>query len=272
MERDPREIESILKDSTSGLRDKVIRNLGLFTVAFLAISDEPNEQFEMAGTGTLVELSGKHFILTARHVWERRLKSADQIGVTRKPEVSHRFPISPRKVVPLGPPRPEVWDEWGPDIVLLHIMPEYVGDLAAVKSFWNLSRPDVKLEPPREVLAVDILMGTPVALGTIIGSHAELQITGIFFSKLETESTRGEFDYRDFDIDLSQDGPRDFGGVSGGGLWQVNLYWSSTGEIDWKLIFRGVAFYQFPPVADHTVIRCHGVRALKVVISQATPR
>lgn len=30
-------------------------------------------------------------------------------------------------------------------------------------------------------------------------------------------------------------------------------------------------FYQFPPVADRTVIRSHGVRALRAVISQATP-
>jgi hypothetical protein len=65
--RGPREIEGILRDETSWLRESIVRNVGDFTVALLAICDAPNERLELAGTGTLVESGGEHFILTGRH-------------------------------------------------------------------------------------------------------------------------------------------------------------------------------------------------------------
>ncbi len=50
----PNEIDGILRDDNSGLRESVVRNLGDFTVALLAIYNGPNERVVLAGTGTLV--------------------------------------------------------------------------------------------------------------------------------------------------------------------------------------------------------------------------
>ena len=49
----PNEIGAILDDK-SGLREKVVRNLGDFTVALPAIYNSSSERLAVAGTGTLV--------------------------------------------------------------------------------------------------------------------------------------------------------------------------------------------------------------------------
>ena len=61
--------------------------------------------------------------------------------------------------------------------------------------------------------------------------------------------------------------PRDFGGVSGGGVWQVYLYWApSTGEIDWKMSLHGLAFFQLPIIAERRTIRCHGPESIRAAL------
>jgi hypothetical protein len=251
---DPREIEGILRSDTSGLRDRIVRSLGDFTVALFGISGRPNETLRFAGTGTLVLAEGRHFILTALHVWEEVLKSADRIGITMKENVVHRTVIERGAVVPDGPPKPKAWSEWGPDIVLLSVPTEDVGRISAYRSFWNLAgRVDVNAE----VLEVRILMGTPAALGTITETNADLQIHGMFLGP-ETLQTESDFDYLDYEIDHSLPGvPQKLGGVSGGGVWQVYLYWAEE-KVDWKMSLHGVAFYGLQISAKNSILRCHG--------------
>src|SRR5882724_13711762 len=90
----PAEIAGILRDDTSGLREKVVRNLGDFTVALLAIYNGSSERLALAGTGTLVVIDKAHFILTARHVWDEVLSTADKIGLTLKAEIDHKHAIA----------------------------------------------------------------------------------------------------------------------------------------------------------------------------------
>jgi hypothetical protein len=266
--RDLREIEGIFRNQSSGLADRVVRNLGDFTVALLAVSESPKQLLELAGTGTLLTSAGRHFILTARHVWDCKLKNADRVALTLKPGITHQFSIDRRDVVPFGPPAPPEWNEWGPDVVLLTIRPDCLGAILAHKAFLNAGS---EISIKAGVLTLQVLMGTPLALGKVLDGHADLQITGMFRSGPETEHKRGEFDYHDFDIDLSFPGPRAFGGVSGGGLWQVYLYWSpSTGEIDWKIKLHGVAFYELPIVDEHRIIRCHGGQSINAAIRCVT--
>jgi hypothetical protein len=62
------EIGNVLRSDES-LQSRIVRSLGNFTVALLAISDYP-ERLDLAGTGTVVMIDGTYYILTARHVWE----------------------------------------------------------------------------------------------------------------------------------------------------------------------------------------------------------
>lgn len=165
--------------------------------------------------------------------------------------------------MPFGLPKPKEWSEWGPDLVLLSVPAEDVVRISVYRCFWNLAG---RVDIDAEVLEVHILMGTPAALGTINETYADLQITG-----LETRHARGEFDYLDYEIDLSFPVPRNFGGVSGGGVWQVYVYWStSTGEVDWKMSLHGVAYYQLPIIAERTTIRCHGPQTIQATLAEAT--
>jgi len=265
MAQDSREIHAVLMDAASGLQDKITRGLGDYTVALLAISGFP-EQPRLAGTGTLLTAGGAHFILTARHVWEEVLKETDVVGITLKPDVKHRLGINRRDIAVFGSPKPDAWNEWGPDLMLLRIPAEHIGSIAAVKVFLNVERPMRKID--LKVLWVQVLMGAPGAFSKTTGTHMELQITGMFLSP-ETKHERDGFDYLDYEMDLKFPVPRNFGGVSGGGVWEIYLYHSpENGEIVWSTSLHGVAFYQLPIVAEHRPIRCHGPESIKTILRE----
>jgi len=260
----PHDIATILRDERSGLREKVVRNLGDFTVALLAIYNGSHERLALAGTGTLVWIDNAHFILTARHVWDEVLSKADQIGLTLKPEIDHKYGVARKEFAIFGLPKPAEWNEWGPDLILLRIPAESVGTIGAYKSYWNMQG---RIDVNAEILEVMVLMGTPAALGEFTDTHAELQITGMFLGPEKVQERDG-LDYLDYEMDLSfTEVPRTFGGVSGGGVWRVYLYSAQDGEIDWKMSFHGTAYYELEIVNEHRPIRCHGPKSITAVLN-----
>src|SRR6266478_721924 len=63
-------------------QQKIQRSLGSSTVALVALlHDHGRERLDPAGTGTLVVIGRRHYILTAAHVWDV-LKSALKLGIT----------------------------------------------------------------------------------------------------------------------------------------------------------------------------------------------
>jgi len=263
----PQEIVGVLKDAGSGLQDKIVHNLGNFTVALLAISDFP-ERLDLAGTGTLMLIDGAHYILTARHVWDDVLSGAANVGITLKADIDHKHAIPSRDFIPLGLPKPRSWNEWGPDLMLLRIPAERVGAIEAYRSFWNPLR---LVKVGAEVIELLVLMGTPAELGTITDVHADLQITGMYLGPEKVQDTGG-LDYLDYDIEPKAGLPRHFGGTSGGGVWRVLVFCSpESGEIDWKMSFHGVAFYQLNVGGNPTTIRCHGPQSVRAVLRTVAP-
>ncbi len=202
----------------------------------------------MAGTGTWIVSDGRHFILTALHVWDELLKRADQVGITVREGVDHRVEIDPSRIAVVALPRAEQFGEWGPDLALLSVPAEAVGQVNLYRAFWNPAR-DERLG--LEVLETCLLMGTPGEFGRFTETRADLEIDGMFLGP-EVQQTRGNFDYLDYEFDLTLPRmPRNFGGVSGGGVWRVWLYWHpSTGEIERALSLHGVAFYQLPIISS----------------------
>jgi len=256
------EIASALRDASSGLQDKIVRDLGNFSVALLAIHEHP-ERLELAGSGTLIAIDEAHYILTARHVWDEVLLGADHVGITLTPDITHRFSIPSEDFATVGLPKPCAWNEWGPDLILLRIPAEHIGTIEAYRSFWNPAR---RVDVHAEVIEVLVLMGTPAELGTISDVHADLQITGMFLGP-EKLQQMGGFDYLDYEIQRSVGLPRHFGGVSGGGVWRVWVFCSlESGKIDWKMSFHGVAFYQLDIDSNPTTIRCHGPQSAQAVL------
>jgi len=268
------EIGRILRDPASGLLERIVRDIGLYTVGLLRVSrTREGERLDLCGTGTLVSVAGDRYIKTAAHVWEKLLKSdaPTSVGVTLKEYVDHKSLIDRAVIVAIGPPKPAKWNEWGPDLVFLRVPPEHVGAIEVHKVFLNLMQ---KRTVGFEAMSIDlrVLMGTPYELADCTDTHASLQINGMFcapdsapFSPIQApESVRREFDYIDLDMELALPGvPQKFGGVSGGGLWRVWVYSSpSTGEIEWLKYLEGVAFHESDLVDGHRVIRCHGPQSI----------
>ena len=262
---DRSKVVAALSGADYELRWRIIRDIGSFTVPLFMVV---GRGIELAGTGTLFTDRDFHYILTAAHVWEEKLKSAVKIGIGIEEDIANRFFVDPQILVPCGPPRPSTWDAWGPDMTFLRIPDGLVGSMKARRVFYSPTVDGVAT--PVNPVEVWLLIGTPGALGTFTPAKADAQVNGRFVGGGDVDyKTRGQFDYFDVEIDTSSpDTPKDFGGVSGGGLWRVEVYCSSsTSKIDWARSLEGVAFYQLPGENGSRVIRCHGPQSIAWAIS-----
>jgi hypothetical protein len=261
----PEQIKVALEDEKSGLRERIVRAVGVHTVVLFAISDSrEGEALDLGGTGTLVVIANSHYLLTAAHVWEERLKSARDVGITLKEDINHCCRIHVSGLVASGLPKPRSWNEWGPDLVFLKLPPNHVAGIEAFQSFYRLDmeRVGVKLCG----IEVRILMGTPRECGKFTRTHAEVNINGHFADINAQTCSKGEFDYIDLKEDVSLPGvPRTFGGVSGGGLWRVHVFESpESSKIDWRCFLEGMAFHQSDLVDNHRIIRCQGPQTIQL--------
>ena len=198
-------IQASLRAESSETRERLVREIGSFTVALLAVSGSgANEILRLAGTGTLVIVGGSHYILTAAHVWQEILWSARQIGITLKENEDHRFLMDANTIVPYGLQMAATWNEWGPDVILLLIPPGYLGSIYAHRVFYNLSiARETKLD--LDHIETRVLMGTPKESGQFTETHADLQINGLFMEDSNLQ-THEDLDYLDFDVDVSTTG------------------------------------------------------------------
>jgi len=258
------DLEAAIK-ADSDLRQRIVRSIGSSSIALFAlVNDHGNHRLELAGSGTLVIVKGAYYILTAAHVWEEVLKSALKLGITMTDNIDHKSWIDIKAIVPtLSKPNDSQWTEWGPDLALLRIPPEYVGGIKAFQVFEDVASPGKPLNVA--CLQCWMLTGTPKELGKFSPHHADVQIVGTFVDP--RYQRRGEHDYFDVVMDTrAPDAPKSFGGVSGGGLWRVLAYISpTTGKVDWLQRLKGVAFYEFPPRNAARVLRCHGPSSLSIV-------
>lgn len=272
------EVEQLFSDKPSLLGDRIGRELGDYTVAFIA---SKSGELRPAGSGTLVSFRDSYYVLTAAHVWYGRdgradgLRHADRILIPLKENQPTRFSITPDQIVPFGVEIPPKWNEWGPDIVMLRLPSERIGSIQAVgRSFYNLSK---KKEMRIDCVETAFLMGAPSERGvfTAAGAFPELQAmlliksTGRYLALRSSDAVRQEFDYIDVGIDNTLPGiAKRFGGVSGGGLWNVYIYKSSDGKLDSFKVLVGVAYWEEPfDNADGLLmVRCHGPQTIGTIL------
>jgi hypothetical protein len=261
--RDLTEIETVLRGDSPELREKIVRAVGSFTVALFAVfASRDGDRLELAGTGTLVAVAGSHYILTAMHVWDKVLKNAAKVGISLKEDIDHKSLMDVDAILSFGPPKPQTWGEWGPDLVFLRVPLEHVGAIKAHRVFYNLMI-ERKAKLSMECLEAKMLMGTPESSGKFSKVHASVQITGMFMQVDPPFQSRGGFDYLDLTVDISIPGvPKNFGGVSGGGLWKLLIYRATHG-IDSVEILEGVAFHQSDICNSSRTIRCHGPQSIR---------
>jgi hypothetical protein len=161
--------------------------------------------------------------------------------------------------------------EWGPDLCFIALDDEHASRIAASKSFVNLRQQSDQLAdaPPVEdgFWAVTGMVGEQ----SIVDAPADASGAGVsvlgraFYSSLDRRHERGDWDYYDVGADCAvPDVPATFGGLSGGGLWEIKLMHGGSGLFEWDGLpkFRGVVFWETPVAGHLRSIRCHGPRSV----------
>ena len=260
----------LLKDIPQRVLDEVMMSLKNYLVAvYVMLQEKPQPRLRAIGSGTLVEIEGGHYVLTAAHVWYET-READQIGLVL---TDHQTSFAiPRDSISVK----QLWNgemaEWGPDIALLKLPKPSISTIEAHKSFLNLRRQkdDLASFPPATENGLWAITGM-VGESTEIRRYPEKGIIeghlqgNAFFSSIHKVCERTDYDYFDLEADLGLvDVPSTFGGVSGGGLWDVRLVMSKSKEVVWdqKRHFRGLAFWQTESSDSRRMIRCHGPKSI----------
>ena len=256
----------MIDDIPVQVRQEIVKHAGNFSVALFGVSgkNEPNA-LRFLGSGSLVTISGFHYILTAAHVW-LELKRYDHLALTLIEHDSHRFLIDTRTINDTT-----IWagkgNEWGPDLAFLRLPSSHIGTIKAYRVFYDLAkRCDEALRTMTDTtMGLWVIMGCAAADGEFTERTADLQFAG-WFSGIKDSHAKNGFDFLDVGVDISLSGvPASMGGVSGGGLWQVMIARSArSGEFSWNdgINLEGVAFWQSDPVDKRRIVRCHGRRSI----------
>jgi hypothetical protein len=214
------------------------------------------------GSGTLVQVGSRRFILTAAHC-AQELAKWDEIGLTVVeyphefviPAESQSFIIRDNKAI-----------EWGPDLAFISIPPSKVGTLTANKLFYNLSKnqPAMLATRPKFDQGLWAFVGAPASLTSLDNPKSIGFALTVTWAFVDRQRKRRDFDYLDVGIGMNSGLlTTNFEGVSGGSLWQVNIaeengQWRQYGPFS----LEGCAFYQTGMKDGRLQVRFHGRRSV----------
>ncbi|HET9216647.1 MAG TPA: hypothetical protein VFR18_06695 [Terriglobia bacterium] len=258
----------LFRDLPQSLLSNIVEQLREFSVGFTrAVPAYRDRRVELIGSGTLVKAGDRYAILTAHHVLEdfprgprlgllldsaNQMTSIDQHGL--------RF-------LDIARGRD---DSEGPDIGAVILAEPVASALRAQKRFFDLGfhRESMLNSPlPDE-------HGLWVANGFVDELTRRGPEGGIFHVTFRNQSLMGivercpmigEFDYFNVPVDVEERAtvPGDFGGMSGGGLWQLQIAQSKDGTLSSRQPkLSGLVFYQLPTTDTQCGLRCHGRRSV----------
>ena len=266
------EIINIL-DLPDDLTDSICDHISRYSVALLRItSDSMNETMRLIGSSTLVTVNGHPSILTAEHVLSQ-IRDSDHLGLLTSIRGDlHRYSFTQNHIVVHRIAKGKD-DARGPDIGVAVLPEANIGRLRAEKSFFNI---DIRRERfNRGFIECDrgfwFTSGFPgeserdfqpnYGFSSIKGYKWLCGISGI-----KNEYNGSGYDYLEMAVEYSScnpDLPNSFGGISGGGVWQVPLSKNSDGRLSQdEYILSGVAFFQTTLEGKHRLIRSHGRKTI----------
>ncbi len=264
-------------DIPVALIDQATKLTGNFLVGLVKLTtDGQRQDGELMGSGTLIRKGATHGILTARHVLDE-LPTEGQIGLILPKSIG--VPQAAGKPVVLADSTHRIGFELGPteslgpDLALLVLHPADVDRLRPTKSFFDLERwRSAVLGDQRDMAhQPHALAGFPDELTLVRGPEGGYdevkEFNGrSFFDFIDVEPAAADFDYVNFVVGYGGapgDPPRNFGGVSGGGLWHVELLGDTPAQIRLgNCLLSGVAFHQSEIVNNRSLIKCHWRRSI----------
>jgi len=243
-----------------------------YSLAILAMkTDSPTEAPQLMGSGTLVQLDGREFILTAQHViafLDRCPRLAFVLGEEAHSRTHARRIFTFHEIgIPTGA-------EMGPDIGLIRIPDNLRGYLHQKMSFYNLADKEYLADHEELVARSDlwVISGAVDELTALDVSRKEYSIGHqCYGAGMPVFGEASGYDYFELRAQYNKDTitPRSFGGVSGGGLWRLKIGEGPGGYTiadHAKLV--GVCYYQGPTEQDTTFVRGHGPKTVYGVVSK----
>lgn len=265
---DPRSI----RDLPEALLSRLTSRLHVYSTALFRvwISEEGLRLASLIGSGTFVTIRGNHGILTAQHVPDL-LRPGDSLGLSAAREGEEHAMVVQRSSLRVIEVAPRELDEFGPDLAFI-VMADWddVATVKAAKAFHPLDPDASELlhSPPPLDGGIwffcgapgEVVRDEPSASGFLaVKSFKDLCLAG----GPTVACQRGEFDYFDLDAESTAEIPSSFGGMSGGGLWQVTATTEANGQIvPFRYLFSGVNFYQGVRSNGLRYMRCHGRRSV----------
>lgn len=264
-------IELPLSQTPESLLARIAEMVHSYSTALvkMSVDHEGHERIHQIGSGTFVSVGDTYGILTAQHV-SNELHGPCDLGLALiRHEHVLRIKKDYLKIIEIA--SASIPSE-GPDLSFIALPASNVSTIKAVKSFLELSFDKDKIlnNPPPLDFGIWFICGTPSegteeeesekGFGGVISSHGNCGATGV-----NREYVMGDYDYIEVGIDYSGSGgiPSNFGGMSGGGLWQVLTRQTEEGELEpTKHLLSGVIFYQSDVINQRRFIRCHGRRSI----------
>lgn len=261
----------LLTDIPQSILNEATHNNWHYTIGFIKLGVTGGQQTaELLGSGVLVTASNQPAILTAHHVLEV-LPKRGRLGFVLS-DNEERTNIDVQGISYVEVDRGNV-DADGPDIGFVRLSRAVASSLGATKSFYNLDkRREVFLNnPPPDNAGVWDAQGFIEQLTRVDTQTNPRKMVKAFcqfgaFGGVVDYVERGKYDYCKFpirDMQVNQK-PNDFGGISGGGLWQIVLDATEGGEIKVKdSLLRGLVYYQDPfDTQGHSALRCHAHKSI----------
>jgi hypothetical protein len=260
------------------LFDSIWQRLSDYTIGFLRVKDTPaGQDADLLGSGTLVQIGTTRAILTAHHVVDV-LPTEGRLGLILSRNLSQHN-VDSQGLSYLKIARGEI-ESKGPDLAAVILSPTIASSIGAIKSFYNLAnhRDNMLTDPP------DIQEGVWINNGFVAeltiqeeGRNGYSSIKGFFIlsgvgGPENQPAEREEYDYISLPVTYSKEPglPTSFGGMSGGGLWQVQLITGPSGVIKPNaFLLSGVVFYQEGPINQRSDLICHGRSSVYQVAYEA---
>jgi hypothetical protein len=209
-------------------RDLMLNDLGqaLFRYSTTLIGLR-NGRLGIHCSGILVQIGGRHFVLTAGHCGSELDKYAELglcLYLGDQPGNKHHFAFAK------GAPPFVIHDnehvQWGPDLALVPIPETRVGAITgySLNAFYNLEKHRRAMVTARADLRGGFwaFVGVPALTSELGGCNPkfDLNLNWGLASNLRARK-KGQFDYIDFRIpETATTLPKHLQGMSGGGLWR----------------------------------------------------
>ena len=252
------------------LFEAIVQDLAHYSVGFVRVKDTPRGQdATLLGSGTCVTIGQTRAILTAHHV-VKLLPQSGRLGLILSPNLQ-QYTVDTQGLVYREIARGMV-DSEGPDLGALICASSIGAAIAAKKTFYNLElRREQLLHTP-----LDLENGVWFVHGFVDektweepGGDRYSLIKGFYnlsgAGAPEPPFSVGEHDYFAFPVGYGGQSvaPMSFGGMSGGGLWQVPILRDEQGNLRHTTpLLSGVVFYQEPIAENRCTVKCHGRRSV----------